>query len=33
MPAPSLIIENNLFDILIRNSKDYYTMYVTKETG
>jgi len=28
---PSLIIENNVFDILIKKSKDYYTMLISKK--
>jgi len=27
---PSLIIENNVFDILMKKSKDYYTMLISK---
>ena len=28
---PSLIIENNVFDILMKKSKDYYTMLISKK--
>jgi len=28
---PSLIIENSVFDILMKKSKDYYTMLITKK--
>ena len=28
---PSLIIENNVFDILMEKSKDYYTMLISKK--